>query len=144
MFMGRYEHSIDDKGRLTIPARYRELLAEGAYVTLGFDKNLLVLTPETFENISQHVKQMSITDNDARLLKRLIFSNAERVEVDRSGRILIPQWLRTYSNIASNAMIVGVGEYFEIWSPELWALQNEKLQDSDANAQRFGGLDLPV
>ncbi|HZW02425.1 MAG TPA: division/cell wall cluster transcriptional repressor MraZ, partial [Anaerolineaceae bacterium] len=117
MFLGRYEHTIDEKGRITIPARFRDLLDEGAYVTRGFDNNLLVLTPPSFDIISQRVRQMSITDEAARLLKRLIFSSAERVEVDRNGRILIPQWLRASVGIENAAVVVGAGEYFEIWSP---------------------------
>ena len=144
MFLGRYEHSIDEKGRLTIPARFRELLSEGAYLTLGFDRNLLALTPTAFEQISQRVKQMSLTDGDARLLRRIIFSNAEKVEVDRAGRILIPQWLRQTVGIDGSAVIVGVGDYFEIWAPDQWKTQDERLKDSEANQQRFVGLDLPV
>lgn len=144
MFLGRYEHTIDEKGRLTIPARFRELIADGAFVTRGFDTNLLVLTPLSFETISQRVRQMSITDEAARLLKRLIFSSAERVEADRNGRILIPQWLRASVGIENTAVVVGAGEYFEIWAPGLWEVQDEKLLDSDANAARFSPFDIPL
>ena len=90
MFLGQYRHNLDNKGRLTIPARFRELLSDGAYITQGFDKNLMVLTAPTFEFISQRVNQMSITDPTARELKRLLFSTADRVEPDSNGRILIP------------------------------------------------------
>lgn len=144
MFLGRYEHTIDEKGRLTIPVRFRDLIADGAYVTRGFDTNLLVLTPPSFETISQRARQMSITDEAARLLKRLIFSSAERVEVDRNGRILIPQWLRTSVGIENTAVVVGAGEYFEIWSPNLWENQDEKLLDSDANAARFSSFEITL
>lgn len=144
MFLGRHEHTIDEKGRLTIPAKFRELIADGAYVTRGFDTNLLVLTPTSFEIISQRVRQMSITDQTARLLKRLIFSSAERVEVDRNGRILIPQWLRASVGIEKTAVVVGAGEYFEIWAPEQWAAQDEKLLDSDANAARFSPFEITL
>ncbi len=144
MFLGQYEHAIDEKGRTTIPARYRELLENGAYITHGFDHNLIVLTAATFEDIYQRVNKMSMTDPATRLIRRLIFSNADRVDIDRAGRILIPQFLRQAASLDGAATIVGVGEYFEIWSPENWAGQSELLQDSETNAQRFAALDLSV
>lgn len=143
MFLGQYQHNIDSKGRLTIPARFRELLvAEGAYVTQGFDNNLMVLTVSSFKQISQRVNTMSMTDPMARLLKRLIFSGADLVDFDKVGRILIPQFLRDAAGLDGEAMIVGVGAYFEIWSPEMWQEQVNQLKDVEANAQRFMSLDL--
>lgn len=142
MFMGRYEHTIDEKGRMTIPARYRELLLNGAYITQGFDRNLMVLTTDYFDVISKRVNQMSITDPDARQLKRLIFSNGDRLESDKAGRVLIPQYLREFAGLEGAAMLVGAGAYFEIWSPRTWAELNEQLADSDTNSQRFTAFDL--
>lgn len=143
MFLGQYQHSIDNKGRLTIPARYRELLdAEGAYVTQGFDHNLMVLTVSQFNQWAERVRQMSVTDPRTRELKRLLYGGAERVEVDRAGRILIPQFLRTNVGLDGEAIVVGVGDYFEIWSPEKWAEQLLRLQEAETDAQRFMDLDL--
>lgn len=143
MFLGQYQHNIDSKGRLTIPARFRELLAaEGAIVTQGFDQNLMVLTVQYFEEVYRRVNHLSMTSNMARILKRLIFSNANQVDVDKAGRILVPQYLRTATNLDSQAMVVGVGDYIEIWSPALWAEQIAQIQDTEANAQRFEALDL--
>jgi MraZ protein len=142
-FLGQYHHNLDDKGRLTIPARFRDLLvAEGAYVMQGFDNNLLVLTVPTFEAISRRVNKMSLTDPSARLLKRKVFATADRVEVDRAGRILIPQFLRQSASIDGDAVLVGAGDYFEIWSPDLWTGQLSQLQDAESNAQRFLTLEL--
>lgn len=142
MFLSQYRHTLDNKGRLTIPARYRELLQDGAYVTRGFEKNLIVLTPPSFESMSLRVNQMSLTDPLARQLKRLLFSNADYVTVDGSGRILIPQFLREVAELDGEAMVVGAGIYFEIWSPEAWDEQLTLLLDSEANSQRFAGLEL--
>ncbi len=142
MFLGQYQHNVDSKGRLTIPVRYREMLEDGAYITQGFDNNLMVMTTSAFETISQHVKQMSITDPRARLLRRLIFSSGERVDVDKAGRILIPQFLRNIAGLDGEAVVVGVGDYFEIWSPDLWAEQATQLQDSASNAERFMAFDI--
>jgi MraZ protein len=144
MFLGQYEHAIDEKGRLTIPARYRELLENGAYITQGFDQNLIVMTSPTFEQIYQRVNQMNLADPLARQLKRLIFSNADRLEVDKAGRILIPSFLRQPCQLDNAAVIVGSGAYFEIWSPEAWKKQSEQLLNPEANQQRFAILDLSI
>jgi MraZ protein len=144
MFLGQYEHTIDEKGRLTIPSRFRDLLEDGAYITQGFEQNLMVLTAAAFDRVSARVNRMSLTDPVARQLKRLLFSNAVRVEVDRAGRILVPQFLRTSAQLDGAAIMVGVGDYFEIWSPDRWQEQNSMLQDGEANAQRFAALDLSV
>jgi len=142
MFLGQYRHNLDKKGRLTVPARYRELLEDGAYITMGFDRNLMVMTSSAFEVISQRVNQMSITDPTARLLRRLIFSGGERVETDKAGRILLPQFLRQAASLDTEVVVAGVGDYFEIWSPEQWANQAAQLQDTEANAQRFIAFDI--
>ncbi len=143
MFLGQYRHSIDSKGRLTIPSRFRELLlAEGAFVSQGFEQNLMVRTVPAFEELSIKVEALSQTVQNSRLLKRLIFSTAEKVEVDKAGRILIPEFLRQSAGLQTETVIVGAGDYFEIWSPETWAEQEAELQDTEANAQRFALLDL--
>ena len=142
MFMGQHMHSLDSKGRLTIPARYRMLLGEGAYISQGFDNNLMVWPQEAFERISQRVSQGSITDPTSRVLRRFIYSSSEWLEVDRAGRILIPEFLRNASQLDNEVVVVGVGDYFEIWSPSLWQAQLANLQDAEANAQRFIAFDL--
>ncbi|MFQ5616295.1 MAG: division/cell wall cluster transcriptional repressor MraZ [Anaerolineales bacterium] len=142
MFLGQYTHSIDGKGRLIVPARFRELVTDGAYITQGFERNLMVLTTTAFEQISRRVSEMSITDPTARQLKRLIFAAADRVELDRTGRIRIPQFLREIAGLDGDAVIVGAGDYFEIWSPSAWTPMASELQDAEANAQRFAELDL--
>ncbi len=143
MFLGRYHHTIDGKGRLTVPARYRDLLAaEGAYLTQGFDQNINVYPPQIFERISLRVNKLNMTDPNARSLRRLMFSNAEHVVLDRTGRILIPQFLREESKLDSEAVIIGMGDYFEIWSPALWVGQTSMMEENEPFAMRFMGLDL--
>lgn len=144
MFLGQYEHTIDEKGRMTIPARFRELLEEGAYVTQGFDSNLIVLPTAAFQQVYQRVNQLSMTDPTTRQLKRLIFSYATRIEFDKAGRILLPQFLRETAGLDGAAVVVGVGDYFEIWSVQHWSDQNNNLRDADANSQRFAALDLSL
>ncbi|HEY3344557.1 MAG TPA: division/cell wall cluster transcriptional repressor MraZ [Anaerolineaceae bacterium] len=142
MFLGQYDHNIDEKGRLTVPARYRELLEKGAYITQGLDQNLWVMPAAMFDQMYKKVSEKSFTDPKARLLRRLVFSNADRVEVDKAGRMLIPQFLRQPNGLDGEAVIVGTGEYFEIWSRTEWQNQQKELQNTEANQERFAGLDL--
>lgn len=142
MFLGQYRHTLDSKDRLTVPARYRELLEGGAFVLQGFDRNLMVMTDAAFDTIRKRVQGMSLTDPMTRLLRRLVFSTADRVDLDKSGRILIPQFLRESAQLQTDVVLVGAGDYFEIWASEPWADQNTQLQDAEANAQRFAALDL--
>lgn len=143
MFLGQFQHNLDDKGRLMIPARYRDLLAAGAYITQGFDKCLMVMTDAYFKEVYERINGMNMADASARMLRRLILSNAYPVEVDKVGRILVPQNLREFLGITSGELAVaGQGEYFEVWTPADWKTQMDKLQDVEANEQRFSTLDL--
>jgi MraZ protein len=142
MFLGQFRHNLDDKGRLTIPAVFRDSVGQGAFISQGFDRNLMVMTAEYFRQVYDRINAMSITDPSARLLRRLLLSNAYQVEVDKAGRILVPQHLRQFLGLDGEAMVVGQGEYFEIWSPDGWNEQMQALEDAEANAGRFAALDL--
>ncbi len=143
MFLGQFQHNLDDKGRLMIPARYRDLLAAGAFITQGFDKCLMVMTDDYFKQVYDRINTMNLADPTARMLRRLILSNAYPVEVDKVGRILVPQNLRAFLGIENGELTVaGQGDYFEVWTPAEWKTQMDKLQDVEANEQRFSTLDL--
>ena len=142
MFLGQYRHSLDDKGRMIVPARFRELLDGTIYLTQGFDHNLRVLPEAAFVSIYERITEMSSTNPTTRQLRRLIFSTAQQVDIDSNGRILIPKYLREVAHLSSEAIVVGVGEALEIWSPDAWDTQNQLLQDADSNAERFAALDI--
>jgi len=143
MFLGQFQHNLDDKGRLMIPARYRDLLAAGAFITQGFDKCLMVMNDAYFKEVYERINNMNMADASARMLRRLILSNAYSVEVDKVGRILVPQNLREFLGIEIGELTVaGQGDYFEVWTPADWKTQMDKLQDVEANEQRFSTLDL--
>lgn len=144
MFLGQYRHNIDEKGRLTIPARFRDLLANGAFVTQGFDHNLRLLTEEAFTSLYQKLSQLNTADSTTRELRRLLFANASQVEIDRIGRILVPQFLRDTAGLSSDAVIVGVGDSIEIWSPESWDKQTLQFEDLESDPQRFADIDLSL
>jgi MraZ protein len=143
MFLGQFQHNLDDKGRLMIPSRYRDLLEGGAFITQGFDKCLMVMNESYFKQVYERIEAMNLADPTARLLRRLILSNAYPVEPDKVGRILVPQNLRAFLGIENGELVVaGQGDYFEVWTPALWSEQMAQLQDTEANNQRFSTLDL--
>jgi MraZ protein len=142
MFLGNFQHNLDDKGRLMIPARFREMLEGGAFITQGFDRCLMVMTEAYFQQVYDRINAMNLADPTARLLRRLILSNAYPVEVDKVGRILMPQNLRQFIGFDGEAIVAGQGDYFEIWTPSDWTAQMDQIHDTEANNQRFATLDL--
>ena len=144
MFLGQYSHTIDEKGRMTIPVRFRELLDDGAFITQGFEQNLMVMTTQSFDQLYKQINNLSISNPVARNIKRLILSHAGKVEFDKAGRILIPNFLRDAANLQDAAVVVGIGSSFEIWAPGLWAQKQDELQDTETNNQLFAALDLSL
>jgi MraZ protein len=144
MFFGQYRHSLDSKKRLIIPSRFREELKDGAYVVEGLDGNLMVFTAFVFEKIYQKIGALTLTDEDVRDLRRKFFSHAGYLEIDNAGRILVPDYLRETAGIQNEAVVTGAGSYFEIWSPEAWEQRLTRLQDPEANKERFATLDIPT
>jgi len=144
MFLGQYNHTIDEKGRITFPSRLRELLVDGAYITQGFDQNLVVMTSIRWNLLYERINKMNMTDPELRNLRRFMFAMAAKVEFDSAGRFIIPQALKDIAHLDGNAVVVGVGDDIEIWAPELWEEQKRKLDDPAANAQRFNTLDLSL
>ncbi|NTW00011.1 MAG: division/cell wall cluster transcriptional repressor MraZ [Oscillochloris sp.] len=132
MFLGEFEHSIDDKGRVAVPARFREGLSEGMVLTRGFDPCLQAFPRQVWQQLAQKVSSLSLGSPEARNLRRILFSNAAEVEVDRQGRILVPQNLREYAGLAEQVVITGMNTYFELWSTERWRVVLEQLDTSSA------------
>lgn len=142
MFLGEFNHAIDDKGRLTIPARYRADLEAGAVVTRGYDQCLFVYTSESFQKFTDRAQTLSPTDPENRALLRFAFSGASEAVPDKQGRILIPEFLREYARLEGECVIVGIGQYIEVWSKAGWAEQLAIVNDPAANAARFAALNL--
>jgi MraZ protein len=132
VFLGEFEHSIDDKGRVAVPARFREDLGEGMVLTRGFDHCLQAFPRAVWQQLAQKVSSLSLGSPDARNLRRILFSNAAEVEVDRQGRILVPQNLREYAGLAEQVVITGMDTFFELWSAERWRAVMEQLDTSGA------------
>jgi MraZ protein len=134
VFLGEYEHAIDDKGRLAVPARFRDQLSEGVIVTRGFDNCLIGFPREFWDRLAQRVSALPFGQAGARDLQRRLFSAAADVPLDRQGRILIPQNLRDFGGLGEQVVISGMNEYFEIWSAERW---QETLTRMDSDPDSF-------
>ena len=138
MFLGRYAHNLDAKGRLAIPARYREALADGVVLTRGIDRCLALYPLQAWRPLAEKVAALPLTDADARNFRRLVFAEAADLALDGQGRILIPPELRRYAEIDREAVVVGVDTSIEIWSPGRWAAVEASLDaDGAAIAQRL-------
>ena len=119
MFLGEYAHALDSKNRMFVPAKYREELGETFIITKSVDKCLTVYTMEEWQKLKAKLDAMPAAKS--RRIKRFIFANAEDVQCDSQGRVLISAQLRAYAGIEKNAVIIGVGSYLEIWAEEEWA-----------------------
>ncbi len=124
MFYGEFEHSIDRKGRLILPAKFREVaknqFVEKFFVTRGLDKCLFMFSEEEWRSQENKFKSMSFTKQQSRTFNRLLFSGAVEVSFDKQGRILLPQYLKDFAEIKKDVMIVGVANRIEIWAKNLW------------------------
>jgi MraZ protein len=137
MFFGKCTLPLSQNSQLTLPSNYREAGSNAVYLTQGFDRNLILLSPRAFNAIYSRVKDTSISDPLARLLNRLFLGSAIVAVIDDSGQIELPTNLCDYAELGKEIVIVGQGEYIEIWSPALWQKQMDSLKDFEANSHRF-------
>lgn len=133
MFLGEYRHTLDDKGRLTLPAKFRDKLASGIVVTRGLDRCLFVFTGEVWQRVTDRLNErLSFTKKSARDLSRFFFSGAADIIPDRQGRILIPPFLREYADLQDDVIIIGANTRLELWNPERWG---PTLMEVESNAE---------
>jgi MraZ protein len=130
MFLGEYTHTIDDKGRLTIPAKFRGLLAAGLVVTRGFDQNL-----------ADRIARRPLADEGVRAFRRRVFSGAIDLVPDRQGRILLPPYLREFAGIDGEVVIAGMYNYLEIWGTNTWQNVRESIENN-SDAARWEDLGI--
>ncbi len=143
MFLGEYEHTIDDKGRITIPARFRPELAPGLVVTRGLDGCLFVYPTEEWAQLAERINALPLTQRDARTFTRLMYSGAAHAEPDRQGRVLIPQYLREFAGIEAESVVIGLYSRIEIWNPDRWREVRRKAEEEgDAIAEQLANLGI--
>ena len=138
MFLGEFRHTIDDKGRLTIPAKYRSLLAAGMVVTRGFDRNLMAYDLQGWEELAERVKSLPISDPGAREFRRRVFSGAIDLIPDRMGRVLLPPYLRDFAGIDSEVVIAGMYNHLEIWNADDWTPVRQTSEGDNGRWDNLG------
>jgi len=145
MFMGEYEHTIDSKNRIIVPARFREGLGERFVITKGLDNCLFVYPMDEWNLIEHKLRSLPFTKADARAFARFFFSGACECEVDKQGRILIPANLRKYSQLEKDVIIIGVSSRVEIWSREVWEAYNQSTASGyEEIAEKLVDIDISL
>ena len=143
MFLGTYEHAIDDKGRLAIPARFRGELEDGFYLARGLDHCLMLLKPVEFNELAEKVTANSIFDDSARHIQLHVASGALAVHPDRLGRVVIPQHLRDFAGLTTEVAVIGVFSRIEVWDRQRWLDQCAKTERNMAElTQHLAGVKL--
>ncbi|NLM45909.1 MAG: division/cell wall cluster transcriptional repressor MraZ [Firmicutes bacterium] len=126
MFMGEYQHMLDAKGRIIMPAKFREELGERFIMTRGLDNCLFVYPLSEWAQLEQKLKALPFTRSDARAFMRFFFSGATECELDKQGRVVIPNNLRVHAKLQKDVVVIGVSSRVEIWSQEVWNQYSEK------------------
>ncbi len=145
MFRGEYSHSVDPKGRLIIPSKFRELLGEEFIVTRGLDGCLFVYPMNEWEEFEAKLKKLPLTDKNARAFARFMTAGATSCEFDKQGRILLPATLRAFAGIEKDVILAGLLSHIEIWSEERWKENNNYDEiDMDEVAAQLTDLGLSI
>ncbi len=130
MFMGEYQHSIDEKGRMIIPAKFRDSLGQAFVVTRGLDTCLFVYPEKEWSILETKLKALPLMKSDARAFTRFFFSGATECELDKQGRINIPNNLREHAKLDKDCVVIGVSNRVEIWSKDAWEGYFQQSEDS--------------
>ncbi len=120
MYIGEYNHSTDSKGRVIMPAKFREELGEKFYITKGMDSCLFIYDEDEWMNLDAKMRNLRLTSKKAREFSRMFYAPARELTLDKQGRILIPQNLRSYAQISKDVVIIGVSTRIEIWDQKVW------------------------
>ncbi|MCR1839681.1 division/cell wall cluster transcriptional repressor MraZ [Murimonas intestini] len=143
MFMGEYNHTIDTKGRLIIPSKFREELGEEFVVTKGLDGCLFVFPEHEWNTFEEKLKSLPLTNKSARQFSRFFVAGAAPCEVDKQGRILLPGTLREFAGLEKDVVLTGMLNRIEIWSKVKWD-ENNTYDDMDDIAEQMSDLGLSI
>jgi MraZ protein len=142
MFLGEFVHTLDSKGRLTVPAKFRADLDTSLVVTRWMDRCLAMFPMAEWERLAAQVSDLPMTDRGARALKRFLFSSASHVSPDNQGRVLIPPRLREYAGLEDDVVVAGLNNYIEIWGTEAWRDERERVEGDDVEAEGWAALGI--
>lgn len=141
MFIGEYNHSVDPKGRLAIPAKFRALLKNGAVVTRGLDNCLFLYPKEVWITLAQKLANLPISRANSRAFARLMLAGAMDVDFDSQGRVMLPEYLRKYAQIKKSVIVAGLYDRLEIWDEDAWSAYKQNAEDNSGDiAEALGEL----
>jgi MraZ protein len=141
LFLGEFEHAIDDRSRLAIPARFRPALDDGLVITRGLDRCLVIYDSDSWRTMAERVRTLNPWQGDARRMQRHFFSGAVPAQPDKLGRVVIPQFLRTYAQLDGDVVVVGLFDRIEVWARGEW--QKERSQAERDSAELAEHLAAP-
>ena len=143
MFMGEYNHTVDTKGRLIIPSKFRELLGDEFIVTKGLDGCLFVFPQDEWQAFEEKLRTLPLTQKGARQFTRFFVAGATMCELDKQGRILVPAALREFAGLTKDVVLTGNLTRIEVWSKEKW-LENSNYEDMDAIAEGMRDMGIII
>ena len=143
MFIGEFTHSLDKKGRVLVPSKFRSQLAGGAVVTRGLDNSLFLYPENKWEEMAEKLASLPISKSNTRAFSRLMLAGAMDVELDSQGRILLPEYLRDYADLSDKVVIAGLYDRLEMWDKEKWGEYKQNTEkNSDDIAEKLGELEM--
>lgn len=141
MFIGEYNHTLDTKGRLAVPKKFRDDLSMGGVVTKGLDKCLWIYTYEEWKKIATKLSNLPISQTNTRAFARLMLAGAMDVSVDRQGRVMIPEYLREYAGLGKKVVVAGLFDRLELWNESTWEEYKAKTEaEADTIAEQLSEL----
>jgi MraZ protein len=142
VFTGEYRHSVDEKGRMAVPSRFRIQLEEGAFIARWIDACLAIFPRSEWDALASRAGALPIGDTNARQFQRFLFSSAFEVDLDRQGRMVIPASLRSWAGLNGEAVVVGSRDHAEIWAPARWEEARSAMESPEAMAEHLSGLGI--
>lgn len=143
MFIGEYTHSVDDKKRISLPSKFRKELGKNVVVTHGLDNCLLVYSTKQWQEIAAKLGSLPMGQRDTRGFGRFMLAGAVEVDVDSIGRILIPEFLRSFANLKSRVVFAGVYDRIEIWNDKEWDTYKKRIEkQADSMAEKLGEIGI--
>lgn len=142
MFTGEYRHSVDDKGRVAIPVRFRGELAAGAFISKWIDGCVAIHTRAGWDDLADKTTSLPVTSASARTFQRFIFGAAFELELDRQGRTVVPKNLREFAGLTDDVVIVGARDHLELWSPSRWQAYSAEMDAPEVLAEHLAGLGI--
>lgn len=141
MFIGEYHHSLDEKGRVSIPVKFRTALKKGAVVTRGLDHSLFIYTAEAWEKLASKLMNLPMGQANTRAFSRLMLAGAMELGLDKQGRVIIPEYLRSFAGLSKQIVVAGMYDRLEVWEEDVWEKYKQDMEKhTEELAEKMGEL----